>query len=175
MSDTKETRVIVIKNGLAKELTNLPEEMIRELEEAYENEPIHGLSRETYLALADFFSYKLKIYKEEWERMRPDEYDVATKSVAFANAFDISSEESPYLFDMMLAIERRMAEGKGFSSRDISMRNMKNLIGTDWFRANKDFRNWARRLFEETGLRIGIIRMSKFFYGVASQLEPEII
>ena len=166
-----ETRVVIIKNGVAKELHNLPGEIMAQLEKAYDAEPIRGMSRETFEALGWFFWKKLEAYEEKLESGDCKAFDMFEKSMAFADAFDISYQESPAFFDMMMLIERSISERECFDSKSINMRNIKSMINKDWFAANKDFRNWARRLFEETGLKIGIIRMSKFFYGVITGLQ----
>ncbi|MBR1539811.1 MAG: hypothetical protein IJ629_01280 [Clostridia bacterium] len=167
------TRVLVIKNGVAKELRDLPETIMVELERAYDEAPIRGLSRDTYAVLVEFFSRKLVAYEEELASMDPEEMEMFSKTVAFAKAFDICYEESPALFDMMLMVERGIREQPDFGSHSISMRNLKSMINMEWAPANKDFRKWSRKLFEETGLKIGIVRMSKFFYGVITQLQVQ--
>lgn len=169
MKDAEKIRVLVVKNGVAKELHSLPAEVILQLENAYDKAPIRGLSHDTYMALVDFFSLKLVAYKREVENSTGQE--MFSKTVAFAKAFDISYEESPGLFDMMLMIERCVDEQPTFNSKSINMKNLKSMINMDWPEANKDFRKWARKLFEDTGLKIGIVRMSKFFFGMLTQIE----
>lgn len=169
MKDAAKIRVLVVKNGVAKELYNLPAEVILQLEKSYDKAPIRGLSHDTYMALVDFFSLKLMAYKREFESSTS--HEMFDKTVSFAKAFDISYEESPGLFDMMLMIERCVNEQANFSSKSINMKNLKAMINKDWKEANKDFKRWARKLFESTGLKIGIVRMSKFFYGMLTQME----
>lgn len=172
MKDASTTRVVVIKNGVAKELHNLPETIVAELEEAYDKAPIRGLSRDTYSALVEFFGKKLVAYKQELANTQADEeLEMFKRTVAFARAFEIYDEESPKFLDMLLTVERSVENLPDFDSKVISMKNLKNLIGVDWKDANKDFRAWARKLFEESGLKIGIVRMSKFYYGVITQLS----
>lgn len=165
---TGTSRVIVIKDGEPFEIDNISAEIMMQLEAAYDKAPIRGLSQKTYLALADFFEKKLVAYEKELSKNEDDMY---SKSIAFANAFDISSEESPALFDMMLMIERNVREHQNFDSREICIKNLKSMIGKDWRDANHDFRMWARKLFEDTGLRIGVIRMTKFYYGVITAIS----
>lgn len=167
MNDARNMKVIVIKDGEPRELHNLPQEILTRLDEAYEKAPIKGLSHKTYMALADFFESKLAEYDEELKNLGDGDTDeLFAKSVAFAKAFNISYNESPFFFDLMLMIERSAKEQKSFGSQSICMKNLKMLIGRDWQEANYDFRKWSRKLFEDSGLRIGVIRMTKFYYGV---------
>lgn len=159
--------VIVIKDGEPKELSNLSKKVLIELEKAYEKTPLVGLSHETYSQLTEFFSNKLGEYEAELMELEQAEATFA-KTVAFARAFDISYDESPAMVDMMLRIERMLTEQKTFTSKDICMKHLNALTNLEWREANKDFRKWARKLFEDTGLKIGIIRMMKFYYGVIS-------
>lgn len=168
MKDARNIKVIVLKDGEARELRNLPEETLLKLEEAYEKAPIRGLSHKTYMALADFFENRLAEYEAELNNA--DDDDMFSRTIAFAKAFDISYNESPALFDMMLMIERNVREHQNFDSREICIKNLKSMIGMDWRDANHDFRMWARKLFEDTGLKIGVIRMTKFFYGVITAI-----
>lgn len=157
--------VIVIKDGEPKELSNLSNEVLIELEKAYEQTPIVGLSHETYSQLTEIFINKLAEYEIELVELEDATF---AKTVAFARAFNISYDENPAMVDMMLRIERMLTEQKGFCSKDICMKKIRTLTNLEWREANKDFRKWARKLFEDTGLKIGIIRMMKFYYGVIS-------
>lgn len=171
MKDARERiKVVVIKEGEARELYNLPTEILTRLDEAYEKAPVKGLSHETYVTLAEFFAGRLAAYERELMN-GTDRNEMFKKSVAFAKAFDISSEESPALFDLMLHIERRVGEsGSAFDVREVCIKNLKEILNMSWSQANRDFRKWARKLFESTGLKIGVIRMAKFYFGVTTQL-----
>lgn len=175
MKDAR-TRVLVIKDGIVKELDNLPEDIMRELEKEYEKTPIQGLSYDTYMALVEFFSKKLVAYQKELLDIHPGDLDMFAKTVAFARAFEISYDESPALFDMMIAVERGINERPDFTSKSISMKTLESIADLNWDSANKDFHQWARKLFEKTGMKIGIIRMLKFFYGILTQFHiPQMI
>ena len=176
LMQTNETVVVVIRNGIAKEV-HLPYEIVRVLEEAYEQEKVVGISSATYNAMAEMLACKLMAYHRilaEGTDGAAD--DIYAKAVAFAQAFEIYSDESPMLFEIMCWIDREVKGNSAFSSRDINCRTINRLLRGHWDddenitykSALKDFKVWARCMFSHAELKVGFVKFAKFYYSVVS-------
>lgn len=171
VTNNENTRVFVSKNGIVKDVTDhISTTVIEQLEKAYEEAPIVGLSFKTYSSLINMFDRSL----ESFYNTEINEKELYSKTVAFAENMGIDSIESPYFFDVLLRIEREVTNHKDFSSKDISMKCLRDLVSSNypreekkcWRLANADFRKWAHERFEYRHMRIGIVRFLKFYYGV---------
>lgn len=162
------TTVIVIRDGVAKELNGLSESMEQALKEAYDKEPIRGLSRESYRAMNDMLMARIL----EYQRLVKANEEI--KSIAFANAMDIYSNESPLLIDLLAAIDSLAQNNSEFSSKNINMKNMINMLEAlnkqpyKYSEVNRDFKEWAKELFKFSSLKIGVVRFCKYYYSIST-------
>lgn len=171
-----DTTVIVIRDGVAKELKNLPESMEQALEEAYDKEPIRGLSRESYMAMNDMLMARIL----EYQRLTKADEEETVNAVAFANAMDIYSNESPLLIDLLAVIDRLVQDyPESFSSKNINMKNMINMLEAlnkqpyKYSKVNRDFKEWAKELFKFSNLKIGVVRFCKYYYSISRMTALE--
>lgn len=173
MMQKDNTIVVVIRNGIAKEL-HLPIDIVKILEEAYEKERVVGISQDTYNAMAEMMSYKLMTYHRILSET--EEHEMFDKAIAFAQAFDIYSDESPLLFEIMCWINREVEGNQTFSSRDINCKTINRLLKSHrdedtsitYRSAMKDFKSWARCLFSSCDLHVGFVKFAKFYYSVVA-------
>lgn len=167
MSNDK-MQVVVIKNGIAKEV-KVSDRLAKELEEAYDRSKVVGISYDTYVAMAEMLALRVADYRQAKGELAED-VEMFRETVAFSRAFEIYSNESPMMLNMMFWIERQ-AGRKDFSSKDISAKTLRYAIeraGQEYsYRlAAKDFKAWARELFHCQDLHVGFMKFLKFYYSV---------
>lgn len=173
MQEDGRITVVVVKNGVAKEV-NVPKDIARMLEEAYENAKVVGISQSTYKAMAEMLAGKILLYKQILQEA--DDKEMFAKAIAFCRAFDIYSNESPMLIDIMLWVDRSVEEfGEKFTSRQVNSRNIMSYLRgkaingkATYGELNKDFKLWARSLFSSCDLKVGFVKFAKFYYSVVA-------
>jgi len=174
--DAKKMTVVVVVDGVAKEL-HLPNDVCRVLLEAYEREKVVGISQPTYEAMACMLANK--VFQYEKLLQEADDQDMFRKAVAFCKAFEINSIDSPLLVELMLWVDREVAEhGERFSSKSINAKNIMGYINRhqgmnpySYYNISKDFKEWARQLFASVGLKISTVRFCKFYYSVVHAMQ----
>ena len=163
----RDVKILVIRNGIAKEI-QLSWEIVRLLEDAYENGKVVGISQKTYNGMVELLEDRLM----EYHRLLEEKTDggMYAKTVAFAQAFEIYSDESPMVFEVMCWINREVEMNKKFSCRSINCQSVTGFIKTDinvtYRSLMKDFKEWACCLFSSKGLHIGLVKFAKFFYSI---------
>ena len=169
-------RIIVVKNGIPKEVKDLPMDIVRKLEEAYDREKVIGVSKETFLEMANILEWRLKLYYQKLDELESDLAGdrMYLKSIAFCQAFGIYSDE--LLQDALMWVDRSHSQKKEkFSSKNISCRELTEVVRTRSYMANpyiqasREFKAWARGIFERAGLRVGFVKFCKFYYAVICQ------
>ena len=164
----KDTRVVVVKNGVPKELHNLELNTLRILENAYFAEPVVGISPELFEQMTDLLAKRVADYRQYMDE-NSDCDNMFVRSIAFANAMEISYDETPLLFDCILWVDRMQQEREDFTSRDINLRELKKWTRRSTKELYKEFSNWARDLFSFNGVKaVGIVKFLKYFGEVAA-------
>lgn len=169
MKQKNETVVVVIRNGIAKEV-HLPDDIVRVLEEAYDREPVVGISRDSYRAMAGMLGNRVLYYQSILSDK--ENIEMFSKTTAFAEAFGIDGTYTKLLFDLMCWIERCSANMSYFSSGSINMNTLLGFLNGrsnkyySYYKINKDFKNWAQPLFGYHQIQMGIVKFCKFFYSV---------
>ena len=168
MQKKSDTRVIVVKDGVPKELHHLEESTLRTLENAYMAEPVVGISEELFQQMTELLANKVA----EYRRLLDEDADcegMFARSIAFAKAMEISSMETPVLFDCILCIDRMLQEREKFTSRDINLKAVKAWTQKSNYALYKEFYKWARNLFKCNEVTpVGIVKFLKYFGEVAA-------
>ena len=164
-----DTRVIVVKGGVPKELHNLEERTLRMLENAYFAEPVVGISPELFQQMTEVLAKKVAEYSRMLDEDEDCEDNMFARSIAFAKAMEISSEETPAMFDCILWIDRMLQEHDDFTSRDINLRAVKRWTRKSQKTLYNEFYQWARDLFAFNNVTaVGIVKFLKYFGEVAA-------
>lgn len=163
-----DTRVIVVKDGVPKELHNLEEGTLLVLENAYMAEPVVGISQELFQQMTELLATKVAKYRQLLDE-DDDCEGMFARSIAFAKAMEISSQETPVLFDCILWIDRMLQEREEFTSRDINLKAVKCWTRQSKNALYKEFNTWARDLFKFNDVTsVGIVKFLKYFGEVAA-------
>lgn len=175
-----ETRILMMKNGVVKEIDvkSLPKSIIESLETAYDQTKVVGISRDTYVGMTEILARMVSEYREELESTNCEMFNHA---VAFANGFGINSRDSKLLFETFCWIDRNIAEhGERFSSENINSREIRAYLRSVHGHCNytemyRDFKEWARELFSSCDIRVGFVKLAKFYYSVVTNKDLQLV
>ena len=174
-----ETRILMMKGGVVKEIDvkSLPRSIVESLETAYDKTKVVGISRDTYVGMTEILARMLSEYREELETT---DCEMFNHAVAFANGMGINSQDSKYLFETFCWIDRNIAEhGDVFTSKSVNSREIRAYLTSMYGHCTysemyRDFKAWARELFSSCDIRVGFVKLAKFYYSVATNkdLQP---
>jgi hypothetical protein len=168
-----EISVIVIKNGEARQLYDLPSELKTKLLEYYDREPVVGISKDCYIRMEELLERQLIRYRNSLTETEDDD-EIFAHAVAFAQTFGIYSNESPLLFELLCWIDRVLSEAEDINSRRINCkaaleylnRQRKTTIYS-YRDVAKEFRYLKRVIFGNTSeIKVGFIKFLKFYYAL---------
>ena len=166
-------RILMMKGDVVKEIDVdlLPKRVVKALEDAYDRTKVVGISRDTYAEMAETMAFMLSEYREE---LKNADDDMFRQAVSFANGFGIDSRDSRFLFDTFCWIDRNIAErGDKFTSKDVNSREIRSFLRSKYGRCTyndmyRDFKHWARELFTSRGMKVGFVKLAKFYYSVVT-------
>jgi hypothetical protein len=164
--------VIVIKDGEARQIYNLPMKLKDQLIEYYNREPVVGISKKCYVSMEQSMERRLLKYRRLLiaSKGTPELFD---KAVAFAKAFEIYYEDSPLLFELMCWIDRMMAEKAVVTSRSINCRSSLAYLNRGKGEAYtykdvaKEFSKVKKAIFgDDSEIKVGFIKFLKFYFAI---------
>ena len=170
---SKNARILMMKGDEVKEIdvNLLPKKVVRALEDAYDQTKVVGISRDTYAEMAETMAFMLSEYREE---LKTADEEMFHQAIAFANGFGIDSRDSRFLFDTFCWIDRNIADhGDKFTSKDVNSREIRAYLKSQYGHCTyndmyRDFKHWARELFTSRGMRVGFVKLVKFYYSVVT-------
>jgi hypothetical protein len=165
--------VIVIKDGEARQIHDLPLELRNQLERYYDEEPVVGISRKYYLAMEKLLENQLVKYKDSLKRKEYSD-EMFEKAMKFAQTFEVYSDESPLLFELLCWVDRVLDESNTVTSRRINSRaalqylNRRNSDVSYYYRdVAREFNRLKKSIFGDTyDIKVGFVKFIKFYFAV---------
>lgn len=147
------------------------ERILEALVKAHERSEVYGLGGSTRKKLVDFFAPQL----ERFAQLRADSATaVPSKTMLFAEAFQISSNQSPILMSALEWVEKK-SELQEFKGGNITLDSvlldsyLNGLLkgpGDPYKLMVADFHAWAGDSLSKANLHVGFVRFLKFFYSL---------
>ena len=141
------------------------------LVKAHERSEVYGLGGSTRKNLEGFFAPQL----ERFAQLQADSATAASsKTMLFAEAFQISSNQSPILMSALEWVEKK-SELQDFKGGNITLDRvlldsyLNGLLkgpGDPYKLMVADFHAWAGESLSKANLHVGFVRFLKFFYSL---------
>lgn len=167
--------VIVIKDGEARQIHDLPLGLRNQLERYYDEEPVVGISRKCYLAMEKLLEKQLVKYKASLNQKEYSD-EMFEKAMKFAQTFEVYSDESPLLFELLCWVDRVLNESNSATSRRINSRaalqylNRRNSdVPYSYRDVAREFNRLKKSIFGDTDtydIKVGFVKFIKFYFAV---------